>query len=184
MKYKIFILTIERNSYRLSCIKEKLNQYNINYEIFYGVDYKNFSKKKLKKFSSNGYGKLCPYPTLACALSHLLLWNHISNDKTIDYAIILEDDTYLTNKIYNYIHFINKNIKNTIVCTLCLRHALERKIGRIKSIDAPVVPIHEANKAPMNNMIVFTIGEPFKVPRTKMPPDIVKSAQSKIINGI
>lgn len=115
MKYKIFILTIERNSHRLSTIRNKLDQYNINYEIFYGIDYKNFSKKKLINYSSNGYGKLCPYPTLACALSHILLWNYISNDTSINYAIILEDDTYLTNKIYNYIPFINKNIENTII---------------------------------------------------------------------
>lgn len=115
MNYKIYILTIERNSYRLASIKDKLNYYNINYEIFYGVDYKNFSEKKLKEYSSNGYGKVCPYPTLACALSHILLWDHISNDKTIDFAIILEDDTYLNNKLYNYINFIANNIENTII---------------------------------------------------------------------
>lgn len=115
MNYKIFILTIERNSYRLSCIKDKLNYYNINYEVFYGIDYKNFPKAKLKKYSSNGYGKLCPYPTLACALSHIMLWNYISKDKSIDFAIILEDDTYLTDKINKYINFINNNIDNTII---------------------------------------------------------------------
>lgn len=115
MNYKIFILTIKRNFNRLSCIIDKLNLYNINYEIFYGIDYKNCSKNILDQYSSNGYGKLCPYPTLACALSHILLWDHISRDTSINFAIILEDDTYLNDKLNLYLDYIANNIDNSII---------------------------------------------------------------------
>ena len=45
-----------------------------------------------------------------------------------------------------------------------MRHALERNIGRIKSIEAPVVPIMDARMVPISRIIVLMAGDPLKVP--------------------
>ena len=77
-----------------------------------------------------------------------------------------------------------KNIKNTIKWTLFFLHIFARIKGLINSIEAPVVPIIEANDVPIKRRHVFSFGEPFKLPVIKIPPDIVKRANKSIIKGI
>ena len=66
-----------------------------------------------------------------------------------------------------------KNIKKTTVCAVCCRHLFARKIGRIKSIDAPVVPIQDASIVPIKIIRVLTLGVPDNRPFIRIPPDIV-----------
>ena len=51
-------------------------------------------------------------------------------------------------------------MKNTTVWVLWRRPALARSSGRISSIDAPVVPIHDASSVPIARIVVLTPGEP------------------------
>ena len=53
-----------------------------------------------------------------------------------------------------------------MVWTLCTRHAFDRKIGRIISMEAPVVPMTDARSVPISRMTVLTAGVPFKDPFT------------------
>ena len=76
-----------------------------------------------------------------------------------------------------------KKIKNTTKCTLFFRHELALIRGRIKSIDAPVVPIMEASPVPIISNTLLSLGLPFKSPLIKIPPDTVNNANSSIING-
>ena len=55
-----------------------------------------------------------------------------------------------------------RKMKKIMVWTLFLRFLFERRIGRISSIAAPVVPIHDAKTVPMNKISVFTFGVPAK----------------------
>lgn len=48
---------------------------------------------------------------------------------------------------------------------------------------APVVPIHEARRVPIRIIPVFTRGVPLRVPFSRMPPDTVNRAQSRMIKG-
>jgi len=97
MKYKILVLTIERNIHRYDKLIKNLTDQNlingIDFQLFFGIDYKNTSKTILNMICSN-LGNYCPYATLSCAVSHILLWNYIRLS-SLDYAIILEDDTYI-----------------------------------------------------------------------------------------
>lgn len=103
MNYKIFIISILRNKKRQESLLEKLkeNEYNINdIEIINGIDYKTTSDNLLNKTKSN-WGILTPKSVLACAASHVLTWEYIYKFiNKIDYAIILEDDSYIIKKKY------------------------------------------------------------------------------------
>ena len=44
-----------------------------------------------------------------------------------------------------------RNMKNTTVCTHLLRQRLARRMGRIITMDAPVVPIQEAKAVPISS---------------------------------
>ena len=79
--------------------------------------------------------------------------------------------------------FATRNIKKTIVCTLYLRHLFALIIGRIKRMEAPVVPIHDAKAVPNKIKQEFNFGVPTKFPFICIPPDIVNKENNKIIKG-
>ncbi|CCU55853.1 IMV heparin binding surface protein [Choristoneura biennis entomopoxvirus] len=104
--YHIIILTIKRNSHRIEKLENILScqnlTYNKDYSIFYGIDYKNIDRTNLINICKRGFKKTCPYSTLACASSHILLWKYISTLKNkYNYIIVLEDDTYINISEYN-----------------------------------------------------------------------------------
>lgn len=122
--YHIIILTIKRNSHRLDKLENILScqnlLYNKDYSIFYGIDYRNINKNDLINICKKGFKKTCPYSTLACASSHILLWKYIATLKNkYKYIIILEDDTYINISEYNkHIKIIEKLIKNNSIVFL------------------------------------------------------------------
>lgn len=116
MNYKIFIVSIKRNAKRQKSLLKKLelNGYNLNdIEIINGIDYKNISKEILDKIKSK-WGVLTPKSVLCCAASHVLTWEYISTFKNkIDYAILLEDDSYIIkNKFDKYRSVLEEKIND------------------------------------------------------------------------
>jgi GR25 family glycosyltransferase involved in LPS biosynthesis len=187
MIYKIYILTIERNIYRTECIKKKLNEKNIEYEVFYGIDYKKYDKSKLKKMASSGYGKLCPYSTLSCAISHIMLWEHISKSN-IDFAIILEDDTYLTDNFFNYLDYIYNNINNTVIYLYYDNHYSYKNYDFVLSNGAYCIAPSTAKKIVdyyMIHKIAFHIDfqNNFTLYRLKINKLVIKEMAAEQING-
>jgi GR25 family glycosyltransferase involved in LPS biosynthesis len=113
MKYKIFIISILRNKTRYNSLIEKLIEQGFDKNlitIFLGTDYKVINEDIIKAISSK-WGKYTPKSVLCCAASHILLWKYISELKDIDYAIILEDDSYI---IKNLFDIYKKDIENVI----------------------------------------------------------------------
>jgi GR25 family glycosyltransferase involved in LPS biosynthesis len=113
MKYKIFIISILRNKTRYNSLIEKLIEQGFDQNlitIFLGTDYKVINEDIIKAISSK-WGKYTPKSVLCCAASHILLWKYISELKDIDYAIILEDDSYI---IKNLFDIYKKDIENVI----------------------------------------------------------------------
>lgn len=104
MKFKIFIISISRNIKRYESLLEKLKSEGFdlnNIEVFFGIDYKNLSKYEINKVRST-WGLFTPKSVIACALSHVLLWRYISTLKDkLDYALILEDDSYVIKKQFD-----------------------------------------------------------------------------------
>lgn len=103
MKYKIFIISILRNKIRFNSLLDKLIEQGFDKNlitVFLGIDYKNINNDIIKSITSK-WGRYTPKSVLCCAASHILLWHHVSNLKDIDYAIILEDDSYIIKNLFD-----------------------------------------------------------------------------------
>lgn len=100
-KFKIFILSIERNKNRYTSLLEKLKEQGFDsniIEVFIGIDYK---KVKIPSKIISPWGRYSPKVVLACAASHVLLWNYISK-QDLDMALILEDDSYVIKSEFDH----------------------------------------------------------------------------------
>ena len=71
-----------------------------------------------------------------------------------------------------------------MVCIFVLRNSFARMIGRIKSIEAPVVPTRLAINVPIKISTVLNSGVPFSEPRRTMPPEMMNNPPSKMMKGI
>lgn len=108
-KYKIFIITIERNKKRYLSLLEKLKEEGFKEEdvnIFIGIDYK---KDIIPNNALSNWSKFTPKSVLACAASHVLLWKYIS-EQDIDFALILEDDSYVIKEEFDKYLYDFKNV--------------------------------------------------------------------------
>ena len=56
-------------------------------------------------------------------------------------------------------------------------------IGRISTIEAPVVPRKLADKVPKASIAVLVAGVPTRFPPTRMPPATTNSANSRMMKG-
>ena len=79
---------------------------------------------------------------------------------------------------------LTRKMKKTMRCTLLFRYAFAWINGRMRSIDAPVVPTHEAIAVPIKSNTVLTNGVPRNVPRTRIPPATVNKPHKRMMNGI
>ena len=106
------------------------------------------------------------------------------------YRAIDSPPFYFLNLVgYGFLVSVRKNhaekyIKNTIIWTLLTLHLLALNKGLIKSIAAPVVPIHDAKNVPNPKSIKFNFGVPTKLPFKQIPPDTVNKANNKKMKGI
>jgi GR25 family glycosyltransferase involved in LPS biosynthesis len=112
-----YLITIKRNVKRLIVYQEEIKKQNLNFDkifnIFYGIDGKELSRKEILKLT-NKFGCFIPHFAISCAASHILLWEFLSHKNGI--FIILEDDTIPLYK--NLIEIIVKNkelLKNGIL---------------------------------------------------------------------
>ncbi|QKE44562.1 putative IMV heparin binding surface protein [Yalta virus] len=93
-RFKIFIVSIERNKKRYTSLLKKIEEQGFdlsNVEVFIGIDY---HKDRIPPKIVSKWGRYSPKSVLACAASHILLWEYISK-QDIDFALILEDDAYV-----------------------------------------------------------------------------------------
>ena len=68
--------------------------------------------------------------------------------------------------------FATRKMKKITVWVMCVRWRLVWRTGRIRSIDAPVVPRNEARTVPAARKVVFTRGVASRSPLKRMPPAI------------
>ena len=146
---KIILLTIERNVSRLETIKKVLN--GLNYEVFLGVDGATLDLKKMiglgevspdieeiyKQTNMDYMNMVSTKPIhinqIACALSHIKIYEYISNN-TDDKVLILEDDVIPVEENLQYLaETLNQAPKNWEV--LYLGHVINNNFslfGKIK----------------------------------------------------
>jgi len=102
-----FVITLKRSN-NINNFKNKYDENNIKYEIYYGVDARQNEHLKYRNNIHPISLLLTPKKILGCALSHILLAKIIVKNN-IEYSLILEDDTYP----YDYINLDN-NIEKII----------------------------------------------------------------------
>ena len=73
-------------------------------------------------------------------------------------------------------------MKNTTVCATFLRSWLVESSGRIKSTDAPVVPMREARTEPTARKAVFVRGVASRSPVARMPPETTNRLPRSTMN--
>lgn len=134
MNYRIFIVSIERNKKRYMSLLEKLEEQGFDknlIEVFIGIDYK---KDRIPSHLISKWGKYTPKSVLACSASHILLWNYISK-QNIDFALILEDDSYvIKEKFDNYLNEFKKVINDETFVNLSTSYTIpERKESKVES---------------------------------------------------
>lgn len=85
----IFCITLEDSIERINYAKLQLDNLNLKYDLFYGID---GSKTNLKVIDDNDWDPIqMNSGRIGCFLSHLILWNHIFYSN-YDEVLILEDD--------------------------------------------------------------------------------------------
>ena len=68
------------------------------------------------------------------------------------------------------------------MCLTYSRSLLVRSIGRMRSMEAPVVPTRLAITEPTARKAVFTDGLPSRSPLSRIPPEMMNSEPSRAMN--
>ncbi|MGM0525216.1 MAG: glycosyltransferase family 25 protein [Pseudomonadota bacterium] len=96
MKYKTFLINLDRSQDRLKKAAEQLQQAGIGFERVPAVDGKQLDQQTIDDaFNAQTAKRRFPYDLtigeIGCYLSHVKCWQKIV-DEGLDYAVILEDD--------------------------------------------------------------------------------------------
>ncbi len=78
--------------------------------------------------------------------------------------------------------FETRKMKKTTVWATCLRSRFVWSSGRMRSIEAPVVPMNDASSAPRPRNAAFVRGVASRSPSMKMPPEITNSPPRSTMN--
>ena len=124
---KIFFINLRKRIDRLKFIKRQLKFHKLKGSKFFGVEADLIEKKVINKYKMY----LSPSGIAGC-LAHKKIWKHIVNNK-VNYALILEDDAFLSKKIKLFIKNIYSVLKKNNIDIINLNtHEMPTKIGKLK----------------------------------------------------
>lgn len=106
MKFKVFLINLDKSSERLARCQEFFEQFDIEFERIPAVYGKDLSEQQITEFYDSarnavGYKKPLGVGELGCYLSHIKCWQKIIEEE-LDYALILEDDFKLTESFKDF----------------------------------------------------------------------------------
>ncbi|MCY0772621.1 glycosyltransferase family 25 protein [Enterobacter cloacae complex sp. 2022EL-00788] len=109
---KCYIINMKTEPHKRHRITEQCEQYGISYEVINAVAGNELSFEVLSTVTHD-------YPTcnltpgeIGCALSHLHIYSKMASENT-PFALILEDDAVLNEKVINAIDSISKSIESS-----------------------------------------------------------------------
>jgi|GEM_PF-656114 len=110
--WKIFVINLDKSPERLEFVKNQLSQYSIEFERSNGVVADTLSQEEIQKVYSlsknkKQYIRSLHLGQIACYLAHAKVWREILA-QNLDYAIILEDDVSVDEKIIKQLEFLEK----------------------------------------------------------------------------
>jgi GR25 family glycosyltransferase involved in LPS biosynthesis len=135
----IFIINLKRRLDRKISVENKLKNLGItNYEFIEAVDALELSKEDIKtQYNKKEYKELT-LPEIACALSHIKVYNKILQDN-IKYAIVLEDDAILNVEFKKFITRFNASNTHDFDFLLLGYHSSNQSFnGKLKTFEADV----------------------------------------------
>jgi len=96
MKFKVFLINLDKSTDRLELCQNELKKYNIDFERIPGVYGKDLTTEEVETIydesrNDKHYKKPLSLGEIGCYLSHIKCWQKIVDEK-LDYAVILEDD--------------------------------------------------------------------------------------------
>lgn len=114
MKFKVFLINLDKSSDRLVRCQEFFEQFGVEFERVPAVYGKDLSDKEIAEFydsdkNKQGYKKELGVGELGCYLSHVRCWQKIVEEQ-LDYALILEDDFKLTESFNDFENIFSKLI--------------------------------------------------------------------------
>ncbi len=153
MKFKVFLINLDKSTDRLQHCAAKLDKLNIQYERFSAIDGTTLTEEQRQKVycASNNitaYKKDMSDGEICCYLSHMALWKKIIEEE-LDYAIILEDDFELDDK-FPLIHDAIAKIKDWDYIRLA-NTIRKTKIRKSLTIDSNFALVR-FNKVPINTL--------------------------------
>lgn len=112
MKFKVFLINLDKSQDRLEVCQQHLERYNIEFERVSAVYGKDLTQQQIDQFydskrNQKGYKKDLNLGELGCYLSHIKCWQKIV-DEQLDYALILEDDFKLSDSFGQFEHIFEK----------------------------------------------------------------------------
>lgn len=97
-KIPIKVINLEGSHERRIFMEEQLARLELKYEFVNAVDGRNLSEKDLEKYSIRdslkSMGRELSNGEIACALSHIKIWNQLIDEK-IERVLVLEDDALI-----------------------------------------------------------------------------------------
>lgn len=95
LKYKVFVINLDRSGARLEKATRLLNEANIEFERFSAIDGEQLTSSAIQAIynfdDDKSFYKALNKGEIACYLSHRAVWQKLIDEK-LDFAIILEDD--------------------------------------------------------------------------------------------
>uniref|UniRef100_A0A6C0KJG5 Glycosyl transferase family 25 domain-containing protein n=1 Tax=viral metagenome TaxID=1070528 RepID=A0A6C0KJG5_9ZZZZ len=112
MNFNTYYINLEKDKSRNENTIQELKKTNLTYSRFQGINGESVMKQSLidENIISPFCKALCTNKTIGCGVSHLMLYKHIKENDTNDYALILEDDIIVTKPELNYHQEIEKII--------------------------------------------------------------------------
>jgi len=120
----VYVVNLERSKDRLENIDKNLKKYGISYKRFNAVDGKKMSDDEISQMTTSACRYLlCNKSIIGCAMSHISLWNIISQSSD-KWHLVLEDDIEFTNKTIDFINALSRssimNEDNIIISLACI----------------------------------------------------------------
>ncbi|MDO6677990.1 glycosyltransferase family 25 protein [Shewanella sp. 4_MG-2023] len=100
MKFKVFVINLDKSTERMAFMQQQLEQLNIEFERVPAVYGKELTEAEITAVFDQPsnlakYDKVLNVGEIGCYLSHVNCWNMML-DQQLDFALILEDDSILS----------------------------------------------------------------------------------------
>ncbi|MCL1067298.1 glycosyltransferase family 25 protein [Shewanella olleyana] len=123
MRFKVFVINLDKSTARMAFMQQQLIQLNIEFERVPAVYGKELSATEInhvfdKKTNLEKYDKILNVGEIGCYLSHVNCWKNMV-DQQIDYALILEDDSILDTGLADLIDSVGELAKHWDYIKLC-----------------------------------------------------------------